>query len=80
MADLIDFNAERNRREQPDPQFVKKDEAGREMYCFLLSYDMADGQYGLQLWAYDWQDAKAKVDAMRASLRVEGQTYKGYEA
>ena len=73
--DIIDLSAERNRRAAPDPEHVKRDDFGREMYQFLLSYDFDGGQWGTRLWAYSLDDAQAKVEAMRGSLRVDGQLF-----
>jgi len=75
MSDIIDLNERRNAAERPDAEFVRKDEYGRPLYCFVLSFDMGDKQYGTELWAYDRGDAEAKVAAMRASLRLDGQLF-----
>lgn len=75
MTDIVDLNERRNAAEKPDPEFIRKDEYGRPLYCFVLSFDMADRQYGTDLWAYDMADAEAKVAAMRESLRVDGQMF-----
>lgn len=76
MAEPIDLTAERNRRTGPDAEHVRKDDFGRPMYHFALSYDMADGQWCAGIWAYSMEDAQARVDAMRASLRLDGQVMK----
>ena len=73
--DLIDLNAERAKREAPDPQFVRKDGFGRPLYTFLLSYEMDGSRWSTQLWAYSFEDAEAKVAAMRESLKVDGQLF-----
>lgn len=75
MPDVIDLNERRNAAERPDPEFVRKDDFGREMFCFALSYDLGDRQFGTNIWAYDLNDAEAKVAAMRESLRLDGQLY-----
>lgn len=75
MSDIIDLNERRNAAERPDPEFIRKDDFGREMFSFALSYNMGDATFGINLWAYDLADAEAKVAAMRESLRIDGQVY-----
>ncbi|MER9356963.1 hypothetical protein NKI61_27360 [Mesorhizobium sp. M0514] len=75
VATIIDLNERRNAAERPDPEFIRKDEYGRSLYCFVLSFDMGHKQFGTELWAYDTADAEAKVAAMRESLRCDGQLY-----
>jgi hypothetical protein len=75
MSDPIDFIAEKNKREAPDPEFVRRDEFGRPLYCFLIDYEMDGGSWGSELWAYDAADAEKRVEAMRASLTLAGQIY-----
>lgn len=72
---VIDLGAERNRRAQPDPEFVRKDDYGRPLYTFLLSYEMDGSRWSTELWAYDFADAEARVAAMRESLKVDGQAF-----
>jgi hypothetical protein len=72
---IIDLGAERSKRDQPDPEFCHKDDFGRPMYTFLLSYQMDGSPYGWQVIAYDWADAEARVRAMRESLKVDGQLF-----
>ncbi len=76
MTDIIDINAERNKREQPDSRFVRRDNYGRPLYCFLLSYMVDESRFSTQVWAYDFADAEARVAAMRNSLKVDGQLFK----
>jgi hypothetical protein len=71
----IDLAAERNKREQPDPEFVRKDEYGRPLFTFLLSYEMGGSQWATEIWAYDFDDAEARVAAMRESLKVDGKLF-----
>lgn len=76
MADeIVDLTAERNRRAAPDPEFVRKDDYGRPLYTFLLSYEMDGKQWSTEVWAYDFADAEARVAGMRASLKIDGQAY-----
>lgn len=73
--DVIDLGAERNRRAQPDEQFVKHDDYGRPIYLFLLEYQMDDKSWQAEVWAYDFEDAEKRVEAMRTSLTLLGQSY-----
>lgn len=75
MADVIDMNTERNRREQPDPEFISQDDYGRKLYVFLLSYQMDGKEWSTQIWAYDAKDAERRVTGMRESLKVDGQLF-----
>lgn len=81
MSDVIDLNAKRNERERPDPEFVRKDDFGREMHLYLLSYDFDGSTWGgVDVWAYSMEDAQARVAAMRESLVVLGQAYAAFPA
>jgi hypothetical protein len=75
MTEIIDLQERRNAAERPDAEFVRKDEYGRELFMFTLSYDLGSAVYGAELWAYDAEDANRKVAAMRESLRCDGQVY-----
>jgi len=75
MTDVIDLGAERNRRAQPDPEFVRQDDYGRPLYHFGLSYEFDGRTWAAELWAYSFEDAEARVAAMRGTLTVCGQTY-----
>jgi len=80
MSDIIDLNDRRNEREQPDPEFVMRDDFGRPMYTFTLSYDMDGSLWLIHLWAYSHDDAERRVEAMRQSLKCDGQVYAVYPA
>ena len=73
--DIIDLNAERNKREQPDPEFVRKDGFGRPLYLFLLNYQMDGASYTADIWAYDMADAQRRVDAISTTVAVLGQAF-----
>jgi hypothetical protein len=72
---IVDLNAERNKREGPDGEFVRQDDFGRSLYAFLLSYEMDNSSWSTQVWAYSFEDAEARVAAMRDTLAVRGQLY-----
>lgn len=75
MTDIVDLNAERNKREQPDDECIRKDEYGRPLYMFLIEWVRDGKQYGHHIWAYDQTDADAHIAAMRESLAYTGQAY-----
>jgi hypothetical protein len=74
-GNVIDLTARRNAAAQPDAEFVRQDEYGRPLYCFLLSYEMDGSRYSTEVWAYDEAEAKRRVEAMRASLTYDGQLF-----
>ena len=76
MTDIIDLNERRNAAEKPDAEFVRKDDFGRPLYLYALSYQFDGGTWGgVDVWAYSMEDAQARVDAMRQSIVLLGQTY-----
>lgn len=80
MTDVVDLTAERNRRAQPDPEFVRKDDFGRPLYTFLLSYEMDGSRWTIEVWAYSFEDAENRVAAMRETLNLDGQAYSAVPA
>jgi hypothetical protein len=75
MSDPIDLASVRAAKEQPDPEFVRKDEYGRPLYCFTAEYRRGDATYGLNFWAYDAEDAATAVAAMNTGIVLLGQVY-----
>jgi hypothetical protein len=77
MTDIVDLNERRRNAAEgrPDPDCILKDGFGREMFKFALSYDLDGKEFGLNVWAYSTDDAKERVEAMRASLRLDGQVF-----
>jgi hypothetical protein len=73
MTDVVDLNAERSKRDQPDPEFVMTDDSGRTMYAFGLDYRMDGKRWSAMVWAYSHEDAENRAKAMRESLTVYGQ-------
>ncbi len=72
---IIDLNAERSARERPDAEFSRRDDFGREMYCYTLEYQFQDGCWRAEVWAYSMEEAEQRVAAMRESLTLRGQVY-----
>lgn len=71
---IINLDTERNRR--VDPSTVTKDRDGREMIEFCASYDAGEGtRWMMTFFAYDREDAAARVEAMKASLKLEGPSH-----
>lgn len=76
MTDVIDLNGERNKRAQPDAEFICQDAFGRPMYTFSATYEHSGKQWALDFWAYDAADAEAKVHAIKESLELFGQAFR----
>ena len=72
---IIDLNAEREKRDGPDPQFVTTDEAGRKMFAFRAEYRIDGSTFGIHFFAYDFGDAERRISAMRETLSLCGQIY-----
>lgn len=68
MPDVIPF------RGPPAPDCLSRDAYGREMQLYALSYEMDGRRWASEVWAYSWEDAEARVAAMRESLMLDGQT------
>lgn len=75
MSDIIDLNAKRNEREQPDAEHVRKDEFGRPLYEFLLAYEADGSHWSTTIWAYDEEEAIRRVAGMRESLKYMGKVF-----
>lgn len=73
MTDIVDLTA--YRRNKDDDGYFKYDDDGVKMYNFALEYQMDGSRWGLEVWAYSWEDAQNRVDAMRQSLVLLGQTH-----
>lgn len=72
-ADIISLEAERGRRDQPDPEHVMDDGDGGTLLCFSALYDHNGVTHELDLWAYDFADAERQIAGIRASLQLVGQ-------
>ncbi|MFN8682757.1 hypothetical protein ACDP63_16685 [Paracoccus sp. P2] len=74
---LIDLGKERERREAalngPDSNCIVRDSEGRPMLLFAIDWHHDGRRWTVQIAAYDWEDAEARVASMRASLEVSGQ-------
>lgn len=75
MADIVDFNAARDKRDGPDEQFVTTDQHGRKMFAFCFEYQMESRVFTVSLFAYDFEDAEKRLVAMRETLSLAGQIY-----
>lgn len=72
IVNLVEVRAA---REQPDPEHVHKDDFGRLMYRFALSYEMDGKDWCAEVWAYSFEDAENRVAAMARTLTVQGQVH-----
>ena len=75
MTDPIDLTAFRNAKAEPDEDCLTRDEYGRPLYTFLLTYEMDGKSYGAEIVAYDEEEAHQKIAAMRLTLAYEGKLY-----
>jgi hypothetical protein len=75
MTDVIDLQALRSARERPSPDCMRVDDYGRSMGLFSLEYQMDGSTWSINVWAYSFDDAEARVAAMRASLTLAGQIH-----
>ena len=63
----------------PDAEHVSCDQWGRPMFRFIVEYPHLTTPSGRErvwsatVWAYDAQDAEARLDAIRRAGHVEGQ-------
>lgn len=76
MNGIIDLTAERNRRDRPDPEHVRLDEDGVELFEFIFRYKMDGSRYMFTLFAYDWEDAESRAEAIRKGVVVDGQLHR----
>lgn len=72
---VIDLGAARTKREKPDEHHVRRDDYGRPMYRFALSYEMDSRDWCTEVWAYSFEDAENRVAAMSRTLTVQGQIH-----
>lgn len=72
---VVDLDQVRAEREQPDAEHVRRDQYGRPMHRFALSYNMDGKAWCAEVWAYSFDDAEHRVAAMRESLSVAGQVH-----
>lgn len=75
MSEIINLDERRAGKDRPDADCIRKDEHGRELYLFALEYQMTDGAYAAEVWAYDWRDAENRIAAMRETLVMRGQMH-----
>lgn len=59
------------KKEDIDSQYKLDD-----MFKYCLSYKMNEKIYSLDIWAYSITDAEERVEAIRNSLKYEGQLLK----
>lgn len=72
---IIDLSAERDKRNGPDEEFVRYDEHGRKLFAYCLDYRMDDAYWTTTIWAYSFEDAERRAEAMRQGVAVSGQIY-----
>ncbi len=75
MADVVNLSAERDRRDGPDAEHRTTDQWGRPMFDFMVDFEFNGSKWTVHLWAYDFEDAQARVHALRSTATQEGQVY-----
>lgn len=70
-AEIIEFTV----NDRPADEFVRIDDEGRKMFYFMIHYRMGESQWSCRIWAYDAEDAQARLDGIKASGTVAGQVY-----
>lgn len=72
---VVDLSRVRAARERPDREHIRRDDYGRPMYRYALSYEMDGKDWCTEVWAYSFEDAEARVAAMARTLVVQGQIH-----
>jgi len=75
MGKIVDIAAVRAALDGPDRECITEDREGRPMYLFALDWTFEGKPWTVQIWAYDWADAEARVGAMCDSLTVTGRVH-----
>lgn len=71
---VVNLTAIRADRDRPAADFIRKDEYGRELYCFIGDYEVGRHSYSVDIWAPDWETAERHAAAM-GNVTVAGQLY-----
>lgn len=75
MTNVIDLNAERERRDGPDAGCIAHDQDGRKMFKFSIGFRVGDSEFTFSIFAYDWPDAERRLQFIRETGEVTGQIY-----
>jgi hypothetical protein len=73
MAEIVDLQATRQRRNAPDANCVSEDAQGKAIQLFAVEFHMDGRTFADEIWARDLADAERTVVAIRDSLRVVGE-------
>lgn len=79
MSTVVDLETFRAAADQPDPEFVSQDAAGRPLYLFHADCRLGGRLLTLEFWAGDFDAAEREVAAARDSLTLVGQILHGEE-
>lgn len=74
MADIIYFQDEMHKRNQPDNKHIYVDMDGVTWYEYQYNYTHDGKAYGYSLWAKSWEDAVLTLQSM-ADGKIVGQVY-----
>lgn len=75
MVRVIDLSTERDRRDGPDAEHMTTDQWGRPMFNFAVDFEFGGSEWSVYLWAYDLEDAQARVTSLRSTATLVGQVY-----
>lgn len=79
MTDITDLNGERDKRHGPDQEHVAvivKDGRAEKWFEFTCAFACDGAEYSFTIWALDFADADRRLDALKASAKVDGQLYR----
>lgn len=73
---VIDLATEREKRDGPDPEFTYLDPmTGIRWNQYTCDYRFEDKSYAVTIWAQSFEDAEARIEAMKQTLTLGGQIY-----
>lgn len=75
MSNIVDLQAERDKRDPPAASTVTTDTEGRAMFKYSISYRVDGREFSTSFFAYDLDDAYHRCNCMVATLQLDGQLY-----
>lgn len=76
MTDILNLDAEREKRDGPDAENVFLDPmTGEKWYRFTASYEIDDDEFSIDFWALDQADAERRLAVMNGGLTYTGQMW-----
>lgn len=75
MTNIIDMNTRLKQANQPDDDQVFFDDDGQTWFHYTCSYQVGDKEFCLDLWALSYDDALCHIDAIKKTIKFDGQLY-----